>query len=279
MSGLRKRATLRVEADGEIQVVSLAGEVGVSVIRALDRALDEAIKTARRAVIVDLRQVSFIDQTSLRVIVKAWRRATARDVGFMLIRPGSTVWTLFAVTGLDIQLPSCFSLADALIAFDARGAAPVSLPHGGEPGCVKEAVIERDLETVFGYIAALEHSTEWRPEDFSEIVKQSDGPTRRGTRYRYVTRRHAASGEWVVDGLVRPHWLRCESPPARLGRLGQVWGSEEYSLVAVGSETRLAVKLDVHFSGPVSVLRPYLTARMRRRLEGQLARLKERVEA
>jgi hypothetical protein len=29
MSGLRKRATLRVEAEEDIQVVSLAGEVGI----------------------------------------------------------------------------------------------------------------------------------------------------------------------------------------------------------------------------------------------------------
>jgi hypothetical protein len=113
----------------------------------------------------------------------------------------------------------------------------------------------------------LEHATEWRPEDFIEVIKQSRGPTQRGTRYQYVTRRHFARGEWVIDGLLRPHWLHCESPPARLGRLGHDWGSEEYALVANGAHTRLAVALDVHFSGPVRFIEPYLTARMERRLE------------
>jgi anti-anti-sigma factor len=279
MSGLRKRATLRVETDRDIQVLCLTGEVSGSIVRALDRALADAIDGAGRAVIIDLRLVSFIDQTSLRVLVKAWRRATARRVGFMLIRPGRRVWALFALSGLDLQLPSCFSLADALIAFEARTTRPSSLRRAGQPGCVRAAVIERDLETVFRYVAALEHSTEWRPEDFSEVVKQSRGPTRHGTRYLYVTRRHGARGEWIVNGLLRPHWLRCESPPTRLWRLGRVWGSEEYALFAKGAETQLAVTLDVHFSGPIKLIRPYLTARMERRLEDQLTRLKHRVEA
>jgi anti-anti-sigma factor len=279
MSGLRKRATLRVERDDDVQVLSLTGEVTGSVVRSLDRALADAIDGASRAVIVDLRQVSFVDQTSLRVLVKAWRRATTRQVGFMLIRPGTSVWTLFALSGLDLQLPSCFSLADALIAFEARTTPTSSTRRGGQQGCVREALIQRDLETVFRYVAELEHSTEWRPEDFSEVVKQSRGPTRHGTRYLYVTRRHGARGEWVVNGLLRPHWIRCESSPARLWRLGQVWGSEEYVLFAKGAETQLAVTLDVHFSGPIKLIRPYLKARMERRLEDQLTRLKQCVEA
>jgi anti-sigma B factor antagonist len=279
MSRSRKRAILRVEVEGDIQVLSLSGEVGGSVVRALDRALATAIDGSPRAVIVDLRQVSFIDHTSLRVLVKAWRRATARQVGFMLIRPGRTVWALFALSGLDLQLPSCFSRADALIAFKPRTTVPSSQRRAGQPGCVREALIERDLDTVFRYVAALEHSTEWRPEDFSEVVKQSPGPTRHGTRYLYVTRRHGARGEWVVNGLLSPHWLRCESPPARLWRLGQVWGSEEYVLFAKGAATQLAVTLDVHFSGPIRLIRPYLKARMERRLVDQLTRLKQRVEA
>ena len=280
MSGLRRRAHLTIDSENGVRILALAGEVGADVIRRLDRALADAIHSKPKAVIVDLRQITFIDHTSLRVLVKAWRHATSRGVGFMLVRPGHGVWGLFVLTGLDVQLPSCFSLGDALVAF---GAANPPTRRAGERaeqrGRTCETVIGRDPETVFGYVATLEHATEWRAEDFQEVVKESDGPIKLGSRYRYRTRRQLAHGEWIVDAILRPHWLRCTSPPTGVGRLGRVWGSEEYALIPHGDHTRLSVTLDVHFSGPIKLIEPLLAARMGRRLEGQLQRLKERVEA
>lgn len=280
MSGPRSRAHLTVDSDSDVRILALSGEVGAEVIRQLDRSLADAIRSQPKAVIVDLGRVSFIDQTSLRVLVKAWRHATSRGVGFMLVRPGQHVWGLFALTGLDVQLPSCFSLGAALTAFGATNhpARPAG-PPAAQRGRTRETVIGRDPETVFGYVASLEHATEWRPEDFEQVVKESPGPTALGSRYRYRTHRTRTHGEWIVDAILRPHWLRCTSPPTGVGRLGRVWGSEQYALIPQGDHTRLSVTLDVHFSGPIKLIEPLLAARMERRLEGQLKRLKDRVEA
>jgi hypothetical protein len=231
-------------------------------------------------VVVDLRRVSLLDKSSLQLLVNAWHEAILRDLGFMLVRPNQGVWTLFAWTGLDLQLPSSFSLSQALARLEPRsGARPGVEDAPKMESASREALIHRDPETVFDYLAELEHAAEWRSDDFAAVTRGSPGPAQAGTRYEYVTRRTNTHGELIVDGLVRPHWLRCTSPPTRVRRLGGVWGSEEYTLLSQDGGTRLIAKLDVHFSGPLKLAGPALSAAMGERLGLQLLRLKDQVEA
>jgi anti-anti-sigma factor len=280
VAGLRRRPKVLTDAQGSIQVVTLSGEVGADTVRELDRTLSTALESPYRAVVVDLRRVTFIDRTSLRVLVKGWRRATNGGVGFTLVRPERRVWRLFALAGLDLKLPSCSSLQAALLTFEAPARPVENAPAGGHPeGRSGEALIHSDPETVFNYLAELEHATEWRPEDFRTVTKETPGPTAAGSRYEYVTRWTGIRGEWIVDALVEPHWLRCTSPPTKVPLMGRVWGSEDYMLFAEGEETRISVTFDVHFGGPLRAAGPLLTATMGRRLKTQLRRLKQRVEA
>jgi anti-anti-sigma factor len=280
MAGLRRSPTLEIDAQGGVLVITPVGDLRGDAVRPLHRALWAGLTSANHAVVVDLRQVSFLDKSSLQVLANAWREALLRDVGFMLVRPEQGVWALFAWTGLDLQLPSCFSLSRALAKLAAQsGPRPGVEDAPKVQSASREALICRDPETVFDYLAELEHAAEWRGDDFAAVTSELAGPARAGTRYRYVTRRTGTHGELIVDGLVRPHWLRCTSPPTRVRRLGGVWGSEEYVLFAQDGGTRLIANLEVHFSGPLRMAGPVLTGAMGARLGLQLLRLKNQVEA
>jgi anti-anti-sigma factor len=84
-----------VRLDGELDIAA-AGEVS----NALSRVWDDGAGT----VVMDLRGLSFMDSTGLRIIVQS--DATARQAGkrFQIIRPPAPVQRLFEITDLQSRL-------------------------------------------------------------------------------------------------------------------------------------------------------------------------------
>ena len=92
-----------VDDRGGVFVVHADGEVDLSTAPLLDGALDAGLASGRRTVVVDLRQVSFIDCTGIGLLTRA--RCRARRQGTRLhIRAGRAVARTAAVLDLTVTL-------------------------------------------------------------------------------------------------------------------------------------------------------------------------------
>jgi anti-anti-sigma factor len=78
----RGALTIEVERDGATLLISPRGELDISSTRALDVVLRKGVDGDAPRVILDLREVSFIDSTGLRLLVFALRAPTAMGTTF-----------------------------------------------------------------------------------------------------------------------------------------------------------------------------------------------------
>jgi anti-sigma B factor antagonist len=104
-------------------VITVAGEVDIATAPQLGHHL-AALAGSGRPVIADLDQVSFIDAAGLRVLAAAARQAAAAGGSLHVVSGRYQVRRVFALTGLDRQIPLARTLAGAL----------AGLPAGPETG-------------------------------------------------------------------------------------------------------------------------------------------------
>ena len=100
---------------GGTEIVALDGEFDLSNCADFERRLLEASGPAPTDILVDLRGVSFVDSTTIQVLVRGLMRAKERGTGFALIRPNALVWRVFVLTGLSTLFLSYSSLHEALL--------------------------------------------------------------------------------------------------------------------------------------------------------------------
>jgi anti-anti-sigma factor len=111
MHGQSGDFALTLERDGNgAAVLVLAGELDLYRAPEIEDALAEAMgprhspgEGARR-VAVDLRSVTFIDSTTLALLLDASRRQRARDGELLVLVGPQTPMTVFEVTGFDRHL-------------------------------------------------------------------------------------------------------------------------------------------------------------------------------
>jgi anti-anti-sigma factor len=104
--------TLRSQRTGDTHVLALFGELDIASSRAVDAELttvEDAALLAR--LIIDLRGVTFIDSSGLRLVIEASRRAETAAHRLALLRPCDRVFRAFQISGIDTLLP--FEPADA----------------------------------------------------------------------------------------------------------------------------------------------------------------------
>jgi anti-anti-sigma factor len=83
--------------------VRLSGELDLASTSLLARRLDEALRTAR-LIVVDLRELTFMERASLGVVVAAHSRARRTERRLVLVRGPAQVSRLLDTTGLSNQL-------------------------------------------------------------------------------------------------------------------------------------------------------------------------------
>jgi anti-sigma B factor antagonist len=91
--------------DPATAVIEVGGEIHVSTAPELSHVLNEAIDAGRSRLVLDLRDVMFIDSTGLAVLLNALRRVDA----LTLVCTNPTVLRLFEITKLD----TTFDIYDA----------------------------------------------------------------------------------------------------------------------------------------------------------------------
>jgi anti-anti-sigma factor len=111
---------------GDVQIVALAGELDLSTVAELDCALQWAAADDCRQIVLDLRELEFVDSSGLRAIFELHRRARGRLV---VVRGPARVQRAFELCGLIDQL--VFAVDSARPALLDDGAAA---PAGGRAG-------------------------------------------------------------------------------------------------------------------------------------------------
>lgn len=86
-------------------VLTVRGELDLATAPQLEQAVDEQLSGAGDLVL-DLRELDFMDSTGLRIIITAHARASAEGRSFALLRPApdSTVAKILSIAGLDTQI-------------------------------------------------------------------------------------------------------------------------------------------------------------------------------
>jgi anti-anti-sigma factor len=92
------------ELDGRV-IVELHGELDLASAPELDSVLSRG-QGAGQTVIVDLRDLQFMDSSGLRVLAAAHARAAERALRFALVRPPADgpIARIIAIAGLDAEL-------------------------------------------------------------------------------------------------------------------------------------------------------------------------------
>jgi anti-sigma B factor antagonist len=84
----------------------------------VELALGDAGDAGRPQLVVDLRGVSFLDSTMLRVLIEGLGDTVARGAQLALIRPNATVWRVFVLTGISHSFRSFGRLDEALASME-----------------------------------------------------------------------------------------------------------------------------------------------------------------
>jgi anti-sigma B factor antagonist len=86
--------------EGRALTVSASGELDLSTAPALDAELRRAVRGSSTAIVVDLRDLAFIDSTGVHVLLR-WAGESARCGREFRVIPGSErIQLVFAMTGV-----------------------------------------------------------------------------------------------------------------------------------------------------------------------------------
>jgi anti-anti-sigma factor len=96
---------LRIVRNGErIQIVP-CGELDIATTPQLERAIAEATADAAAELVLDLRQLTFMDSTGLRALAQANSRAEEAGVSLSIVRGPRQIERVLEISGLGGLLP------------------------------------------------------------------------------------------------------------------------------------------------------------------------------
>ena len=101
-------------------VISLAGEVDLYTAPEFKQQLLEAITQGARHVVVDFSNTTFIDSTTLGVLVGGIKRLRTNDGELSLVCSDRNITKIFEITGLDRVFAIHATRADALGALELQ---------------------------------------------------------------------------------------------------------------------------------------------------------------
>jgi anti-sigma B factor antagonist len=89
------------QLDGDSYVIALAGEVDLYTAPEFKQQLLEVISQGARNVIVDFSDTTFIDSTTLGVLVGGIKRLRSNEGQLALVCSDRNITKIFEITGLD----------------------------------------------------------------------------------------------------------------------------------------------------------------------------------
>ena len=100
--------------DGDVTVIALTGEVDLYTAPEFKQQLLEVIGQGGKNVIVDFTSTTFIDSTTLGVLVGGVKRLRTNDGQLSLVCSDRNITKIFEITGLDKVFTIHATLAEAV---------------------------------------------------------------------------------------------------------------------------------------------------------------------
>jgi anti-sigma B factor antagonist len=91
---------VEVHEQGAGTVVALSGELDLASSPALEEALERVFGSDHQVVVVDLRNLEFMDSTGLSIVVKAHQTVEDRDLRLYVVNGPPQVQRLLSLTGV-----------------------------------------------------------------------------------------------------------------------------------------------------------------------------------
>ena len=110
-----KLLDLTTETAGATVRLALTGELDIAGAARVEQELERIEREQPATIVLDLRQLAFMDSTGLRVIVAADGRAREQGRRLAIVRGSDTVQRIIEMTRLDERL----EIVDDLAALDA----------------------------------------------------------------------------------------------------------------------------------------------------------------
>jgi anti-sigma B factor antagonist len=100
-------------------VIKLQGEVDLYAAPELKDHVNRAIESGKNKLILDLSEATFIDSTTLGILVSGMKRLRPKGGMLAVLCPDPTMARIFDITGLNRMFSVHETLADALAALDS----------------------------------------------------------------------------------------------------------------------------------------------------------------
>lgn len=99
--------TICSQREGDAHVLALHGELDLASAGGVEAELRcaEAATSRPAAIVIDLRGLTFIDSTGLRLLIEAGNRADLASYRLRLLRPRAHVFRACEIAGVDRLLP------------------------------------------------------------------------------------------------------------------------------------------------------------------------------
>ena len=111
------------EIDADTHVIELGGEIDLYTAPEFKERLVQVIDGGKKQIVVDLEKATFIDSTTLGVLVGGVKRLRPAGGSLALVCSDQNILKIFEITGLDRVFPIHGSREDALQAVASGGAA------------------------------------------------------------------------------------------------------------------------------------------------------------
>ena len=98
--GFAKDFSVRTEQRDAAAVVIPSGELDIATAPALEQELDRAFESSSARVVLDLRELEFIDSSGLRTLLMARRRADIARAHFSLVAGDRALQRTLEIAGI-----------------------------------------------------------------------------------------------------------------------------------------------------------------------------------
>ena len=95
---------LKIHAQGELVQAVLSGEIDLSTVGEVQERLDEAVADGPRVLVLDMREVTFLDSSGLRMLLRLDRHQRERRRRLVVVPGGRRVTRVLELTGTDREL-------------------------------------------------------------------------------------------------------------------------------------------------------------------------------
>ena len=97
---VQRSFTVQLQPRADVALIAVSGELDIASAPELEQALDQIRPELTKLVIVDLRELEFMDSTGLSIIVRAHQRLSESDCELTLIKGQPQVQRLLDLTGV-----------------------------------------------------------------------------------------------------------------------------------------------------------------------------------